>query len=141
MLFVDTVGPEIFSRGITVVQHAGYETNVSHRPFEDNPKSRAYVKDSPNYFAGGFVGGTSESFLKMAGTIAEAVEDDLSHGIVARHHDESHLQRYALDHPPAKILSPSYCCPPWPHRQYYYGRWKKNHAPLILAVTKTWKEP
>ena len=27
MLFVDTVGPEIFSRGITVAQHAGYGTN------------------------------------------------------------------------------------------------------------------
>jgi hypothetical protein len=33
-------------------------------------------------------------------------------GIVARWHDESHWNRYLIDHPPSLVLSPSYCCYP-----------------------------
>ena len=140
MLFVDTVGPEIFSRGITATHHAGYGTSSSHRPYETNPQSRAYLKDGKHYYCGGFVGGTSQSFLKMAQEIAEMVEDDDKRGHVAVWHDESHLNRYLNDHPPAKTLTPSYCSPVFPNRQFFYGLWPTRYAPKIVSLTKTWKE-
>ena len=61
------------------------------------------------YFAGGFNGGKTESYLSMASTIAQNIMTDLQKGIIAVWHDESHLNRYFATHEPSLILSPSYC--------------------------------
>lgn len=80
-------------------------------PYETNEKSTAYVaKNRGVYYAGGFWGGRAPQILQMSATLRRNVERDLSWGHVARWHDESHLNRYFIDHPP-KVLSPGFCYP------------------------------
>jgi histo-blood group ABO system transferase len=65
------------------------------------------------YYAGGFNGG--RRYLKMAKTIRSWVDEDERKGIIAKWHDESHMNRYLYENPPTVILSPAYCFPeaPW----------------------------
>ena len=41
--------------------------------------------------------------------MAEQIDADSTRGITAVWHDESHWNRYLVDHPPTLELSPSYC--------------------------------
>lgn len=110
MLFVDDVGDEILSERVAT-QHPGF---VGRRgSYEESPSSAACVNSSEGsqYFAGGFYGGTREEILKIIKTNAEHIDDDLSRGVIAIWHDESHWNRYCIDHPPTLILTPSYCYP------------------------------
>jgi len=108
MLFVGEVGDEILSDRVAT-QHPGlYGTRGTP---ETNPESLAcvYPHEQMQYFAGGFNGGKSEEYLRMANTISNNIDIDYAKGIIALWHDESHLNRYFIDNPPTKILSPSYC--------------------------------
>jgi hypothetical protein len=128
---------EIFSNGITAVQHPSY-VGVRGTP-EDRPESTAYLPHIRTYFAGGFVGGAAIDFLHMAATIDRNVAIDTHHGIVARYHDESHMNRYLYDHPPAKVLTPSFCYPGLPPHQYYLDVWKRagvSYEPKLVALEK-----
>lgn len=109
MLFVDNVGDEILSDRVAT-QHPGYYGRRGTP--EQNPNCLAYVSphEEMQYFAGGFNGGSSIEYLKMANHISNNIEIDYSNGIIAIWHDESHLNRYLIDNPPTKILDPSYCC-------------------------------
>src|SRR5271170_2079802 len=101
----------VFSEGITAVLHAGYVRSVGTP--ERRPSSTAYLPVSAEnkYFLGGFVGGKAESYLHMAETIARNIEIDEASKITAVWHDESHLQRFLYEHPPARILPPSFGFP------------------------------
>jgi len=127
--FVDAVGSEVLG-DLVVTNHAGFYGN--HRrtfPYEKNPKSRAYIspKEGTNYVCGGFFLGRRDAFLNMAKSLMEAIDTDLSNNIIAMWHDESHLNRYIIDHPPSKILHPMYC---------YHEDRQFNYSPKILAITK-----
>lgn len=80
--------------------------------FETDKKSTAYVGDDEGdvYYAGGFWGGAAPAVLEMARRLRRNIERDLSRGHIALWHDESHLNRYLIDHPP-KVLSSAYCRP------------------------------
>jgi histo-blood group ABO system transferase len=108
MRFVDEVGEEILNDRVAT-QHP-YLGGTRGTP-ETNRNSLACVHPHENmeYFAGGFNGGTSEEYLKMAHTISKNIEIDYNNGIIAIWHDESHMNRYFIDNPPTKILNPSYC--------------------------------
>jgi histo-blood group ABO system transferase len=108
MKFVDIVGDEILSDRVAT-QHPGYYERRGTP--EEDPKSLAcvYTHEEMQYFAGGFNGGTSEEYLKMAKVISDNIDIDYSSGIIAVWHDESHMNRYFIDNKPTKILSPSYC--------------------------------
>ncbi len=110
MLFVAPVGSEIFAERV-VTQHPGYTQNRG--TYETNPISTAYVAphEGTYYVAGGFYGGEREPFFAMLRTLVNQIETDLNKNYIAVWHDESHLNRYCIDNPPAKILSPSYCYP------------------------------
>jgi len=99
-------GDEIFSTGITAVLHSGYITD-----FDRNPLSTAYVSGDPPYYQACLFGGDTKEVLKMCEVLAHNIDVDDSKGIVARYYDESHLNRYLFDHPPAKVLTPAYCFP------------------------------
>jgi histo-blood group ABO system transferase len=109
MRFVDFVGDEILSERVAT-QHPGY---IGERGTpETNFRSLAcvYPHEEMQYFAGGFNGGTSNEYLKMANHISKNIDIDYTNGIIALWHDESHLNRYFIDNVPTKILDPSYCC-------------------------------
>ena len=62
----------------------------------------------------------------MVGQLATNVNRDLHKNHIAVWHDESHLNRYFIDHPP-KTLSPSYSYP---------ERLKLPFPKIILALDK-----
>lgn len=78
--------------------------------YERNESSRAYIPYGMgvNYYAGGLQGGRTDAYLRLCRTIRSWTDTDLSNGIVAIWHDESHLNRYFLENPPF-VLSPAYC--------------------------------
>jgi len=108
MLFVGDVDDEILSDRVATQHPAWFGTRGTP---ETNSNSLAcvYSYEKMQYFAGGFNGGSSNEYLKMANTISKNIDIDYSKGIIALWHDESHINRYFIDNPPTKILSPSYC--------------------------------
>lgn len=137
MKFVASVTEDdIFSNGITATEHPGY---VGRRGTpETRLESTAYCPEPRTYFCGGFNGGTTEDFLKMSNTILKAIDSDDRRGIQAIWVDESHINRYLYDYPPAKILSPSFC---YPEKDDYYKHiWEQAKrdpfVPKLLALDK-----
>ena len=127
MLFVNDVGDEIIGE-LVATTHPRMAQGLQGT-FEENPTSTAYVpkEKRKNYYAGGFNGGSSESFLKMSEHIRNNVDLDSSNSIIAVWHDESHLNRYLVDHKPAIELTPSYCYP---------ESWDLPFEKKILALDK-----
>jgi histo-blood group ABO system transferase len=83
-------------------------------PVETNPQSTAYVRTGTNtqlYYCGGFQGGSSEAYLQACRGISKGIDEDDKNGIMAAWHDESHWNRYLVDHPPTTVLSQSYMYP------------------------------
>ena len=127
---------EIFSAGITATEHPGF---VGQRgDHEKNPKSTAYCPNGKQYFCGGFNGGDSKSFLQMAATIVERIDEDDRNGVQSVWVDESQMNRYLYENPPAKILTPSFCYPEDTER--YLEIWKKAgrgpFEPKLIALDK-----
>lgn len=130
MRFVDTVGDEILG-DLVATQHPGYIGNRG--TYETNQKSLAYIAphEGTCYFAGGFYGGKRDEFLLLNKTLNERIQADLYQGIMPVWHDESHLNRYLIDHKPTVILTPSYCYP---------ESWKLNYHPRLIALDKNHAE-
>lgn len=144
MLFVDTCGDEILGERVAT-RHPGFIGNTPVWPdpnsdYDRNPESTAYIApdEGTYYFAGGFYGASAYEFLQMMLCNVDHILQDLDNHIIARWHDESHLNRYFIDHEPTVILSPSYC---YPEHGYEVGYPKyhkrlialdKNHAELRL---------
>jgi hypothetical protein len=78
--------------------------------WECNSKSLAYVdrRNRIRYLCGGSWGGNKDLFLDFSRIISDRVDVDYHCGVIARFHDESHINWYAANYE-CKILSPSYC--------------------------------
>lgn len=127
MLFVDTVGDEIlFDRVATIQPNYLFDSN---KPYETNPFSTACVNrgEGKFYFAGAFYGGVLDEFLKLIHTAQNNIDIDLSRGYIAAVNDESHLNRYFIDHKPTVILSPSYC---------HFEHWNSPYPKKIVALDR-----
>ncbi len=112
--FVRPVGEEIFGDLVATI-HFGYcQDRRRSFPYETRYASRAQIgpKEGVRYYCGGFQGGRAPLFVAAMQAMAAAIAEDEERGIVARWHDESHWNRYLIDHPPAIVLSHDYCCPP-----------------------------
>ena len=109
---VDTVGEEVLEDLVGVLHPYKFFEDKAVYPYEKRKQSTAYIADENHdkYYAAAFVGGKSENFLEMARTISERVEEDEKNGVVAKLHDESHLNKYFNENPPT-ALSPSYMFP------------------------------
>ena len=137
MLFVDKVGDEVLGDLVATIHPGFYNAPAHVMPFDNNPASKAFVDPArrSRYFAGGFNGGRREAFLEMAKDIYDSIRADERTGYVAQWHDESHLNRYLVEHPPAVVLDPSYCFPKdavWAAQHPYRSTMKlcpleKNH--------------
>lgn len=134
MRFEAPVGEEIFSPLVATI-HPGY-VGKREFPYEDRPESAAYVSRGDVYYAGGFVGGKRAAFLDLAAGIANQIDQDDRNGIVARWHDESHLNRQLALLPPTRTLSPSYC---YPDDDSGYP-WLKGTKRILVALDKTPEE-
>lgn len=80
--------------------------------YETNPLSMACVLDNKgtHYFQACFFGGYSDDFLKMSKHIYENIKQDLENNIIAKWHDESHLNKYFIENLP-KSLHVGYAYP------------------------------
>lgn len=139
MRFVAPIAEEeIRADGITATLHPGYVGE--HGTPETRFQSTACISGPlQHYFCGGFNGGRTSDFLAMAHTIRCNVESDAIRGITAVWHDESHLNKYLQDRPPAKILGPAFCYPDV-QGDYYRNKWRAaglgEVRPKLLALEK-----
>ncbi len=131
------VGEEIL--GDLVATRHPYQSLLppARMSFERDPRSAACVAvdEGTMYYAGGFNGGSPGAFLALVETLAGAIARDRAAGVTARWHDESHLNRYLVDHPPTVSLSPSYCFP----EEWYRGgppAGCESLVPRIVALRK-----
>src|SRR5208282_4251470 len=130
MVFVDHVDPTLSEvDGLVATLHPGF-VGTEGTP-ERRKASRAYIEPGSdnNYYCGGFNGGSTLAYLNMAHELNEDIKIDTENGITAIWHDESFLNRYLFDHPPALTLSPSYC--------YVEGSDSPRHR-ILVALSKGW---
>ncbi len=130
MLFVNLVGKEILGDRVATIHPGFYNKRGS---YETNPLSNAFVGENEGkyYFCGGFYGGKTAEFIKILETNIHRINEDFKKGIIAVWHDESHWNRYCIDFPPTKILSPSYCYP---------ENWSLPFPKKLIALDKNHKE-
>lgn len=110
LVFVAPVCEEVLSN-LVATQHPAF---VKKRgDYENKTISAAYVgpHEGKHYFSSSFYGGSKEEFLKLVKAAHNQVDTDLEKKFISRWHDQSYLNRYLVDHPPTKILNPSYCYP------------------------------
>jgi len=71
-----------------------------------NSDSTAFIPHGAQnrYFCGGFFGGSSNEFIQASEKIRSNIDNDLSRGVMALWHDESHLNKYFFENAPSVIL-------------------------------------
>jgi hypothetical protein len=117
MLINETIGDEILpdESGLVGVHHPLQKKHlIGDRPcFEDNKFSTAYLeeKKEETYFQGCLFGGTNHEFIKLISTLDNNTSVDLKNNIIAKWHDESHLNWYFNTVSFPKVLSSDYCYP------------------------------
>lgn len=97
--FQKNVGEEFVSCGknlIMVKSPVSYGKDMLEEFFEQNAKSTAYISEQrrDTYVAGGLNGGKTAAYIEMLEQLKENIDIDDQEGIVAVHHDETHLNRY-----------------------------------------------
>lgn len=99
---------------LLVVQHWGYYDRRNYEfPYERHKKSRAYIPywDGQVYVCGGVNGGKAKPYIRLIRELNQRIQDDYERGVVAVWHDESHLNRYIIEHTNYRLLSPSFGYP------------------------------
>ena len=136
MLFVNPVGEEFIpgeqDNFLCGVLHPA--DGIRHLPscfffYERNRDSRAYIppfQKNYHYFMGIINGGRCREFLRMCTILSAAIHDDYDRGIVAKFHDESHMNCYFRRVVP-KILGSEYGVP---------EGWKTGLKPKIIIRDK-----
>lgn len=118
MLFLSIINDEFLPKdndlenGLLAVLHPGhFQKHFMWYPYERNKSSMSYIpynnKRKYHYFMGGVNGGISSRYLQLIETCAFNIDIDKKDGIIAKYHDESHLNKYLLDYN-CKILGPEY---------------------------------
>lgn len=136
---------DVYSNGITATLHPGFAVERRdtagdligpNTALEYDTKSTAAVPYGiiDKYYCGGFNGGNSNAFLQMTQTLHKNIYIDAANGVIARWHDESHLQKYLWQNPPAKVLTPSFCYPEDYHGEY--GWTPETYPPVLVALDK-----
>lgn len=137
-LFLQPVGEEILpdESGLSMGIWGGKQQNrpVCFYPYERNKKSLAYVapyRKDYIYFMGGINGGRSREYLEMTRTLATNIRDDYNRGIIAKVHDQSHINAYMRSHD-CKIIPQEYC---WPEE------WESSFEPKMVFRDKVKVDP
>lgn len=85
-----------------------FHLNRRDYTYERNPKSLAYIaiNQGKYYFTGALNGGETKAYLQMCETLNQNTETDLENDVIALWHDESHLNKFALNRNDIKVLPP-----------------------------------
>eukprot|EP00026_Physarum_polycephalum_P001802 Phypoly_transcript_01805.p1 GENE.Phypoly_transcript_01805~~Phypoly_transcript_01805.p1 ORF type:complete len:826 (+),score=108.69 Phypoly_transcript_01805:123-2480(+) len=114
-LFVGPIGDEILSEMVGTYTSWFFQRPRTTYTYDANPMSTAYISnwEGTGYFAGGFFGGYNAEFVQLCKEVASNIDRDLAMDppYIALWHDESHLNKYFLLHPPTKRLTPDYMYP------------------------------
>lgn len=114
MRVVDFVGEEILGTTVATIHPLAYDKKRAELVgYENRMESKAYIPPDKGqrYYQACFFGGRTKEFFDIATELAQCIDEDLNRGIIAKWHDESHLNRFFADHPPDVELSPAYCYP------------------------------
>ncbi|RPF81607.1 MAG: glycosyl transferase family 6 [Verrucomicrobia bacterium TMED71] len=118
MLFLEAVDEEILptvEKPLLMVQHPGfYQKSRKDFTYEENDKSLAYIPadEGSVYVMGGLNGGLAKNYLELIYELDRRIEIDKTNNVIARWHDESHLNRYATNFESSvKLLDSSYGYP------------------------------
>ena len=118
-------------KDILVVQHPGeYNKKPARYSYDRNPSSTAYIPKGKGryYVCGGINGGKAWAYLELIKELKNNIQSDLDNGVIAKWHDESHINHYILEHDNWMMLSPSYC---------YAEDWNLPFEPKILVREKS----
>lgn len=93
---------------IFALQPHSFHKKINKFTYDRNPNSSAYIPYNSGkfYFTGALNGGKSKAYLEMCETLNANVRKDLNTETIALWHDESHLNKYALNRSDIKILPP-----------------------------------
>ncbi|KAF3812290.1 hypothetical protein GH733_019732, partial [Mirounga leonina] len=112
MKFCDHVSMEILSPLFGTLHPGFYQAAHKDFSYEHWPQSQAHIpRDKGDfYYMRTFFGGSVVEVHQLTLACHQAMGVNLATGIEAVWHNESHLNRYLLDHKPIKVLSPE---DPW----------------------------
>ena len=119
------------------VHHPGNFLVNNLSSLEDNKNSTAFVDKNTlpkeyNYIQGCLWGGIGKNFINMVLNLKENTEKDFANNIVAKWHDESHLNRFCISNfKDFNIFSSSYAYP---------EKWDLQIEKIILHKDKNLKE-
>jgi len=145
---IEEISSAIANNSVALVLHPGYfgvnrsfSKLFSFRigPWETRRISTAYVKKSARkqYVCGGVWMGRKEGVKKLVTELANHVDIDNSNGLIAKWHDESHLN-YWFSNNKCSVLDPS-----WAFSEMYSEKLGKHKiAPIIRVIDKpaTWQK-
>ncbi|XP_061876118.1 histo-blood group ABO system transferase 2-like isoform X3 [Colius striatus] len=108
---VEHVGVEIIDTLVGTISSWHYDTRRESKPYEPRAESRAAVPQGEGdfYYTASFYGGSVAEVYRLTRACFKGILEDRGNGIEARWHDESHLNKYLLEHKPTRLLSPEYC--------------------------------
>ncbi len=118
-------------KDILVVQHPGeYNKKPKKYSYDRNPESTAYIPvgEGQYYICGGINGGKSKAYLSLIKDLKNNIDIDLSKNVIAKWHDESHINHYIYVNDNWEMRSPSYC---------YAEDWTLPFEPKILVREKS----
>lgn len=95
-------------------QHFGfYRKKKYYYPYDRNKKSLAYIpyNQGKMYVYGAMNGGRAKEYILFMKELDNRIVEDLAHGVIAKWHDESHVNHYVATHSDYEILSSDYCYP------------------------------
>lgn len=118
-------------KDILVVQHPGeYNKKPKKFSYGRNPQSTAYIPKGEGryYVCGGINGGRTAAYLELIRELKKNVDIDIKNHVIAKWHDESHINHYIYTHDNWEMLSPSYC---------YAEDWNLPFEPKILVREKS----
>jgi len=141
MLINDFIGDEFLpiDKDLLCVIHPGYRRDLL-QSFERRPQSHAYVDwNHYVYHCGGVQGGKKDAYLKACKILSDNILDDMSRGIIAVWHDESHWNKYLISNPDSyKELDCDYCYPENPPDNP--KSWNMPNKRIIIALHKNHEE-
>lgn len=117
--------------------HESWSRNTGVIPHETNKLSVTYVDPSEDdrvYLQGCVWGGRVPEVIDMIDEMNSRVKEDIENNVLARAHDESHLNRFRLDHKDQfHVLHPSFAFPGNIPSDQFAHKPKFIHAPANKA--------